>query len=163
MSGVSRPVDAYVNKLCRALQTRGGIQVKKTADTGDSERRVLLESNTYPEPVTEIEVIVSYAAAVGPSITYRENWSGEEWKCRWGRHSNSHNTEEHFHYPPDAGEAENPPAVDASYGQDILMMENIADFLGERYTDIVSSDSPTYPSGYDWTNEYCSETYEYPP
>ena len=163
MSGVSRPVDAYVNKLCRALETKGGLQVKKTTDTGDGERRVVLESNTYPDPVTEINVIISYSAAVGPSITYREDWSGDEWECRWGRHPNPHNTEDHFHYPPNAGENENPTAVDAEYGQDILVMTNVADFLSERYTEIISTDSPTYPSDYCWTNEYCSETYEDPP
>lgn len=163
MSSGSRPVDAYVNKFCRALKATGGIQVKKTTDTGDGERRVILEPNTYPCPVTKVKVIVSYAAAVGPSVTYCENWSGDVWKCRWGRHANPHNTEEHFHYPPDAGENENPPAVDASYGQDILMMENVAEFLSERYTDIISSDSHTYPVDYDWTNEYSSDTYQYPP
>ena len=163
MPGVSKPVDAYVNKLCRALETTGGIPVKKTADTGDGERRVLFESNTYPDPVTEINVIISYSAAVGLSVTYRENWSGDEWECRWGRHPNSHNTEEHFHYPPDAGENETPPAVDAEYGQDILIMTNIVDFLSERYTEIISTESLTYPSDYCWTNEYGSETYEYPP
>ena len=53
--------------------------------------------------------------------------------------------------------------MDASYGQDILMMENVAEFLSERYTDIISSDSHTYPVDYDWTNEYSSDTYQYPP
>ncbi|SMP12257.1 hypothetical protein SAMN06265347_10440 [Halobellus salinus] len=56
-----------------------------------------------------------------------------------------------------------PPAVDASYKQDILVMTDIGDFLAERYLDIVSSESATYPSQYTWTNEYCSATYEFPP
>ncbi len=48
------------------------------------------------------------------NVHYQEERQNTEWKCRWDRHPNTHNSRDHFHPPPtasrnDAEDAQWPP------------------------------------------------------
>jgi len=67
-------------------------------------------------------------------ISYREEWNGESWMCRWDRHDNPHSTRDHFHQPP---EAQTQDAVDRYYPTDFLaVLELILEFVDQRLGDV---------------------------
>ena len=67
-------------------------------------------------------------------ISYREEWNGESWMCRWDRHDNPHSTRDHFHPPP---EARTQDAVDRDYPTDFLaVLELILEFIDQRLGDV---------------------------
>jgi len=67
-------------------------------------------------------------------ISYREEWNGESWMCRWDRHDNPHSTRDHFHPPR---EARTQDAVDRDYPTDFLaVLELILEFVDQRLGDV---------------------------
>jgi hypothetical protein len=67
-------------------------------------------------------------------ISYREEWNGESWMCRWDRHDNPHSTRDHFHQPPEARAKD---ALDRDYPADFLaVLELILDFVDQRLGDV---------------------------
>jgi len=67
-------------------------------------------------------------------ISYREEWNGESWMCRWDRHDNPHSTRDHFHEPP---EARTRDAVDRDYPSDFLgVIELVLDFVDQRLGEV---------------------------
>lgn len=62
--------------------------------------RALLDSEQYPESVTEVRVDIRWFTTDDFSIHYVESRNGDHWECRWDRHPNTHNTRLHFHEPP---------------------------------------------------------------
>lgn len=49
------------------------------------------------------------------NMHYQEGRRDGVWKCRWGRHTNTHNSRDHFHPPPDASRTD---AEDARWPDD---------------------------------------------
>jgi hypothetical protein len=166
-SGFS-PVDAYKNALSNQLNGFSNSPknkfVVKSKTQSITEVKLILDTNYYPKPVTDAHIIVNHSKnkKSSTSITYIEDWSGESWKCRWGRHSNTHNSRDHFHYPPDAGSNTNPRAYDANYGKNVQMVKVPADFIMKRVNYLWKQTKYTYPSNYKWTNEYQSSKYQSP-
>lgn len=67
-------------------------------------------------------------------ISYREEWNGESWMCRWDRHDNPHSTRDHFHQPP---EARTEDAIDREYPPDFLaVLELILGFVDQRIGEV---------------------------
>lgn len=154
------PVSAYANKLYHELRK----YVESTATPAYDERELHLNPAVYPEPVTESVVRVKHTdgRTAITSVTYYEDWGGERWECRWGRHPNPHNDREHFHYPPNPEENSDPKAYDAEYGQDVLMVVVPAEFIEARIEDLFATGDPAYPSAYTWDNEYQPDRYARP-
>jgi hypothetical protein len=154
------PVNAYANKLYRRLKK----QVAGTGHEPNRERRLDLNSASYPAPVTEAIVVVGHVERTRPKtrVVYRENWGGSYWECRWGRHENDHNADEHFHQPPSPDDNEDPYAYDAEFGVGVLMMEVPAEFIYERLNALFAADEYTYPSEYEWSMEHRPDKYHLP-
>lgn len=67
-------------------------------------------------------------------ISYREEWNGESWMCRWDRHDNPHSTRDHFHPPPNARTED---AVDRDYPTDFLaVIELVLNSIDQRIGDV---------------------------
>lgn len=67
-------------------------------------------------------------------ISYREEWNGESWMCRWDRHDNPHSARDHFHKPP---EARTQDAIDRDYPTDFLaVIELVLDFVDRRLGEV---------------------------
>lgn len=150
------PVNAYANKFYRQMKP----YILRTDVTDTRERSFDLDPRCYPDPVTDVTLRITHVKDVSDeradvtSVTYDENWSGDHWECRWGRHDNSHNSREHFHYPPSPDENDDPYAYDADYRSDALLMETPIKFILARMNDLATSNHYTYPSDYRWTMEY---------
>lgn len=57
----------------------------------------------FPGGVTRASLRIRWFETDDFNIHYTEYYqTGNSWECRWDRHSNDHNTREHFHPPPDA-------------------------------------------------------------
>lgn len=153
-------VNDYANKFYRQMEQ----YVLRTGISDAREREFELEPGYFPDPVTEVTLRVKHLerSTVKTHVTYEENWSGDRWTCRWGRHRNSHNSRDHFHYPPSPDDNEDPYAYDANLGRDVLLMETPIQFVLERMNDLATSDHLTYPSNYEWTMDYQRDTYHRP-
>lgn len=161
------PVDQYERKVRRHLPDGS---VSQTTSPDRNIRRLAMNEWCYPEPVDEVFVTVEFdpsdsdteAMNADPDarqraethIHYQEEWDNREWAARWGRHKNSHNTFEHFHYPPDAARNPDPPAYDADYPDGLLLVEIVAEFVTNRMNDIGSKESLTFPKQYTWDGDY---------
>lgn len=68
------PVSAHANKLYRRLKE----QVAGAGHEPNRERRLDLNSASYPAPVTEVIVVVGHVERTRPKtrVVYRENWVG---------------------------------------------------------------------------------------
>jgi len=153
-------VNDYANKFHRQME-----RYVLHTDTSDTrEREFELEPDYFPDPVTAVTLRVKHVerSTVKTHVTYEENWSGDRWTCRWGRHENSHNSRDHFHYPPSRDDNDDPYAYDADLGRDVLLMETPIEFVLERMNDLATSDCVTYPSNYEWTMDYQQDTYHPP-
>lgn len=154
-------VDAYIKKFQRVLQDTASLRLDKITDMDINERKVKLASSPYPSQISAVNCEVKVDNTGGHEIMYIEEWGDKIWACRWDRHKNSHNTYEHFHCPPDADGGENTGrVVDADYPQGILVMETVGDFIADRYNDLITSDSISFPADYDWENEYGGQVYD---
>lgn len=79
-----------------------------------------------PENVRRVELELRAYTNGDFHVTYREDWSGEDWLCRWDRHENPHSSRDHFH-PPPAARTED--AVDRDFPTDLLDVLSVV--LGE--------------------------------
>ncbi|SDM91545.1 hypothetical protein SAMN04487949_2833 [Halogranum gelatinilyticum] len=61
-----------------------------------------LDTVYYPDTVETAVLEVRAYVNDDFHVTYREDWGGDEWMCRWDRHDNPHNERDHFHHPPAA-------------------------------------------------------------
>jgi hypothetical protein len=107
----------------------GGEEVTFPASKPDSVV-AQLDLQYYPERMDSVSLeLRTYLDGVF-YISYREEWNGESWMCRWDRHDNPHSTRDHFHQPPVARTED---AVDRSYSSDFLaVIELVLDFIDQR-------------------------------
>lgn len=153
-------MNAYANKFYRQMEH----YIAETSASGKQEREFKLHPGCYPDPVSEVILRVSHVerTSVKTSVTYEENWSGDRWTCRWGRHDNLHNSRDHFHHPPTPEENEDPYAYDADFGRGVLLMETPIQFILDRMNDLATADQYTYPSNYEWEMDYQQNKYSRP-
>lgn len=67
--------------------------------------------DVYPPGVEDAYLTIRWYRNGDFGVHYHETWERSSWDCRWDRHPNQHNTDDHFHPPPDAPT----PGQDASY------------------------------------------------
>jgi len=70
------------------------------------------EPDHYPQTVSNPRIELRLRVNGDLNLTYVEEWSGADWRCRWDRHENTHNAYEHFHVPPTIAKTD---AVDVEY------------------------------------------------
>ena len=88
----------------------------------------------YPERMDVVVLELRTYQDGSFSASYREEWNGESWMCRWDRHDNPHSTRDHLHRPP---EARTEDAVDCDYPTDFLaVVELILDSIDQRLGEI---------------------------
>jgi hypothetical protein len=92
-----------------------------------------LDRRHYPERIDRATLELRAYLDGAFHITYREEWNGQSWLCRWDRHANPHSDRDHCHQPPDARTAD---TVDRDYPIDFLdvlelVLEDVDDRLGE--------------------------------
>lgn len=84
----------------------------------------------YPPWMDQVSLELRIYLGGASYITYREEWNGQAWMCRWDRHENPHNTRDHFHQPPNA---ETQDAVDREYPDDFLeMLNRVLEYVDDR-------------------------------
>lgn len=154
------PVNDYATKFHRKMEHF----IQSTSSPGLREREFELHPECYPDPVTSATLRVKHVErkTIKTIVTYEEDWSGDRWACRWGRHPNDHNSRDHFHHPPTPEQNDNPYAYDADLGPDVLLMEAPIEFILERMNDLATTDQLQYPSNYDWTMDYQPGMYHPP-
>ena len=88
----------------------------------------------YPERI-DLVVLELRAYLDGAfHVTYREEWNGESWMCRWDRYENPHSARDHFHRPP---EARTEDAVDRDYPTDFLaVIELVLETVDRRVGEV---------------------------
>lgn len=97
-----------------------------------------LDTQYYPESLQEVTLECRAYLDGSFHITYKEDWGGQRWLCRWDRHDNPHNSRDHFHQPPDATTAD---AVNRTYPADILaVLDHVLEYLDERLGDVWDRD-----------------------
>lgn len=154
------PVDSYAAAFYREMEHC----VAGTGTPGPREQRFELHPGCYPAPVTGAHLLVKHVERSEPKthVTYEENWGGERWTCRWGRHENPHNDRDHFHQPPSPAENDDPYAYDAALDTGVRLMETPVEFILDRLNDLATATTYTYPTNYEWTGQYQPERYSRP-
>lgn len=119
--GSNAPVDRSV--LVRILdRVRTNRQVARAYITLVHDETCLLvefDLDYYPPDVEDAYLNIRWYRNDDFKIQYHETWPDDSWDCRWGRHPNTHNTDEHFHPPPDA----------PTHGQDASYPDNLHDVM----------------------------------
>lgn len=97
-----------------------------------------LDGQYYPQAVGRVELELRAYTNGDFHVTYREEWTGGQWTCRWDRHENPHSTRDHFHEPPSAETAD---ARDRSFPTDFVavlhsILDDIDDRLGEVWEEV---------------------------
>jgi hypothetical protein len=88
------------------------------------------DNQFYPSWMDQVRLELRAYLDDSFSITYREEWAGQAWMCRWDRHENPHSSRDHFHEPPDARTED---AVDRDFPDDYMrVLEIILEFVDER-------------------------------
>ncbi len=153
-------VNAYANKFYRQMEP----YIIETSAPENREREFVLHPECYPDPVSDVLLNVEHVTGSSSKthVVYQEDWSGDRWTCRWGRHENDHNSRDHFHHPPTPEGNEDPYAYDAELGQGVLLMETPINFILDRMNDLATADEHTYPSNYEWQLEYQQGKYSRP-
>ncbi len=87
----------------------------------------------YPEEVRRVELELRTYTNGDLHATYREEWDGDDWLCRWDRHDNPHSSRDHFH-PPPAARTED--AIDREFPADAfevlsVVLDEVDDRLGD--------------------------------
>ena len=111
------------------------------------------DSSYFPDVVDSASLEIRLRLNSEFNIQYVEEWSGEQWTCRWDRHPNTHNTRDHFHVPPTPREE---GAVDATYPTGVnevlrVVLETIEARLNELWATVPDS---VYPTEYEFENHY---------
>lgn len=68
----------------------------------------------FPAGVDRVYLRIRWFESNDFNVHYSEQYESRLCECRWDRHPNEHNTQDHFHPPPDAGT----PGEDAEYAED---------------------------------------------
>lgn len=99
-------------------------------DNSDS-IRCSFDTDYYPPDLRDAYLDITWYKNGDFTIHYQELYTdGDEWKCRWDRHPNDHNTREHFHPGPDAARD---AAQNDSYPTDWRdVLERVIDETDER-------------------------------
>ncbi|WP_199897075.1 hypothetical protein [Halarchaeum acidiphilum] len=142
--------------LGRFLANLSLVETVQYFPAGKEDRVVAdLETSYYPDVVDSSRLELRVRLNGDFNFQYFEDWSGEQWSCRWDRHPNTHNTREHFHVPPDPHEE---AAVDASYpseSSDVLRC--VLETVERRINDLwATTTDPVFPSEYEFDDEYGS-------
>ena len=116
MTDANAPIDeAVLQAIARTLRTDGRVAevVLVSGDGTDDHKHlaVTLDSARYPTSVHAAYLEIQWYRNDGFNVHYAETHTDDTndnrstvWQCRWDRQSSTHNTREHFHPPPDAGE-----------------------------------------------------------
>jgi hypothetical protein len=124
---IDRPLLEYLQTRLQA--TRQVSRAAITDASGHLELQVVFASSYYPAPVDEATLTVRWYTNDYFQIHYQEMHSGGVWKCRCDRHSNPHNSRDHFHPPPTA----RTPGDDASWPTDYRdVLRLVLDEIEER-------------------------------
>ncbi|WP_042664583.1 hypothetical protein [Haloferax sp. ATB1] len=111
------------------------------------------EETYYPDVVDAAALELRLRLNGEFNLLYRERWAGDRWVCRWDRHPNTHNTDDHFHVPPRPSET---TALDAEYPADMndvlrLVFETIEARVNEVWAETTA---PVYPTEYGFERQY---------
>ena len=114
----SRSVDEETLRyLGRAFGRRSAVRRTSLFPANKLERLVVtLDVDYYPDRIDGVSIELRAYANGDFHVSYLESLSGEQRRCRWDRHDQSHNARDHFHPLPDAGTA---AAIDRSYAPDL--------------------------------------------
>lgn len=94
----------------------------------------------YPERMDRVTLELRTYLDGAFHVSYREEWNGRAWTCRWDRHDNPHSARDHFHRPPGAGTAD---AVDRDYPDDFLdVLGLVLEYVDERLGEVWDRDRP---------------------
>ena len=113
MSNANAPIDeAILQAVAQTLRTDDRVEeviLVSSEETGEHKHlAVTLDATRYPEPIHDVRLEIQWYRNDGFNIHYRETHTDDSdsdvWQCRWDRQLSTHNTREHFHPPPDAGE-----------------------------------------------------------
>jgi hypothetical protein len=88
----------------------------------------------YPDRIDR--VALELRAYVGGEfhVTYRDEWNGQAWTCRWDRHDNPHDARDHVHRPPAARPED---AVDCEFPPDLFaVLELVLDRIDDRLAEV---------------------------
>jgi len=142
--------------LGRHLAELSVIKTVQYFPSGKEDRVVsTLQPNYYPNIVETATLDVRLRLNGEFNMQYYEEWDDERWSCRWDRHPNSHNTDDHYHIPPQPQEER---AVDANYPtdpNDVLRL--VLQTIETRINEIWSGTDWVYPSEYEFQYEYGSD------
>lgn len=130
--------------LRHAAERLGTLTLVETVSVFPSEKSesivARLDGQYYPESVESVEVEVRAYENDDFHVTYREEWPGEQWMCRWDRHENPHSEREHFHEPPSATTGD---AVDCSFSGDFdAVLNSILDEVDDRLGEVWEETNP---------------------
>jgi hypothetical protein len=109
MEDTNAPIDeAVLQTLAGTLRTDDRISSVVLVSGKDADEHkhlaVTLDPTRYPEHIEQTRIELQWYRNDDFNAHYLESYAmGDVWHCRWDRHSNSHNTSEHFHPPPNAG------------------------------------------------------------
>ena len=128
---IDRPLLEFLQSRLHTTEqvTRAAI----TDESGHLELRVEFAQRYYPESVTEAILAVRWYTNDDFTVHYREAHVESDWKCRWDRHPNPHNTRDHFHPPPTASTS----GENASWPTDHReLLSLVLDDVERRITDL---------------------------
>ena len=109
------------------------------------------EPSHYPPAVSNPRIELRIRVNGDLNLAYVEEWSGADWRCRWDRHENAHNSYDHFHVPPTVSKED---AVDVEYRDPPFGVVQVAfAFVEDRVGDLWEGET-TYPSSYRFDWEY---------
>jgi len=96
------PIDRAVLERMRSLFVgRRTFSSAEIVEEGRLHLRVEISGEYYPGK-TSARLEIRWYLNDDFNIHYQEKRRDDVWKCRWDRHPNTHNSQDHFHPPPDA-------------------------------------------------------------
>lgn len=111
---------------------------------------VHFHARQYPVPIEDVRLELRLRLSGDFNFVYIEVWDDEQWRCRWDRHHNPHNTRDHFHPPPmittrDAVDRDFPEEIDDVLGK-------ILSFVETRQQTLWTGEL-VYPENYDFSED----------
>lgn len=128
---IDRPILEFLQT--RLIATNQVVQAAIADDSGHLELHIDFAPTYYPPTVDNASLAVRWYTNDDFKLHYREVHPDSAWECRWDRHSNPHNTRDHFHPPPSA------PTLgeDASWPDDHRdVLTFVLDEIEQRITDL---------------------------